>query len=77
MQKNCGLHKNAGFSQSVRRRNQKNPGRPHNADAGKQKPAAADAKNGLPVLLGGMAVYALEVWLAYRNSAARFEKVDL
>jgi hypothetical protein len=47
MQKNCGLHKNAGFSQSVRRRNQKNPGCPHNADAGKQKPAAADAKTGL------------------------------
>jgi len=25
MQKNCGLHKNAGFSQPVRRRNQKIP----------------------------------------------------
>ena len=24
-----------------------------------------------------VAVYALEVWLAYRRSAARFEKVDL
>ena len=39
--------------------------------------ASADLARQLPVLLGGMAVYALEVWLAYRKSAARFEKVDL
>ena len=39
--------------------------------------ASADLVRQLPVLLGGMAVYALEVWLAYRKSAARFEKVDL
>lgn len=39
--------------------------------------ASADLVRQLPVLLGGMAVYALEVWLAYRSSAARFEKVDL
>ena len=39
--------------------------------------APADLVRQLPVLLGGMAVYALEVWLAYRKSAARFEKVDL
>ena len=37
----------------------------------------ADLVRQLPVLLGGMAVYALEVLLAYRKSAARFEKVDL
>ena len=37
----------------------------------------ADLIRQLPVLLGGMAVYALEVLLAYRKSAARFEKVDL
>jgi len=39
--------------------------------------ASADLVRQLPVLLGGMAVYALEVWLAYQKSAARFEKVDL
>mgnify|MGYP000012417119 FL=1 len=39
--------------------------------------ASADLVRQLPVLLGGMAVYALEVWLAYRKSAAWFEKVDL
>ena len=39
--------------------------------------APADLVRQLPVLLGGMAVYALEVWLAYRKSAERFEKVDL
>ena len=39
--------------------------------------APADLIRQLPVLLGGVAVYALEVWLAYRKSAARFEKVDL
>ena len=39
--------------------------------------ASADLVRQLPVLLGGMAVYALEVWLAYRSSAARFVKVDL
>ena len=38
---------------------------------------SADLVRQLPVLLGGMAVYALEVLLAYRKSAARFEKVDL
>ena len=38
--------------------------------------ASADLVRQLPVLLGGMAVYALEVWLAYRSSAARFEKVE-
>lgn len=32
--------------------------------------ASADLVRQLPVLLGGMAVYALEVWLAYRKSAA-------
>ena len=44
---------------------------------GKLQQDNADLVRQLPVLLGGMAVYALEVWLAYRNSAARFEKVDL
>ena len=39
--------------------------------------APADLIRQLPVLLGGIAVYALEVWLAYRRSAERFEKVDL
>ena len=39
--------------------------------------APADLIRQLPVLLGGVAVYELEVWLAYRKSAARFEKVDL
>ena len=31
----------------------------------------------LPVLLGGVAVYALVTYLAFRTSAARFEQVDL
>ena len=39
--------------------------------------APADLVRQLPVLLGGMAIYALAVWLAYRKSAARFEAVDL
>ena len=39
--------------------------------------APADLVRQLPVLLGGMAVYALETWLAYRTSCRRFEAVDL
>lgn len=39
--------------------------------------AAADLVRQLPVLLGGIAVYAAETWAAYRISAARFEAVDL
>ena len=37
----------------------------------------ADLVRQLPVLFGGMAVYALETWLAYRTSCRRFEAVDL
>lgn len=37
----------------------------------------ADLVRQLPVLLGGMAVYALETRLAYRTSCKRFEAVDL
>ena len=39
--------------------------------------ASADLVRQLPVLFGGMAVYALETWLAYRTSCRRFEAVDL
>lgn len=39
--------------------------------------APEDLVRQLPVLLGGMAVYALLVWLAYRCAARRFAKVDL
>ena len=39
--------------------------------------APADLVRQLPVLLGGMAVYALETRLAYRTSCKRFEAVDL
>ena len=39
--------------------------------------APADLIRQLPVLLGGMAVYALETRLAYRTSCKRFEAVDL
>lgn len=39
--------------------------------------APADLGRQLPVLLGGVAVYALVTYLAFRTSAARFEQVDL
>ena len=39
--------------------------------------APADLVRQLPVLLGGVAVYALVTYLAFRTSAARFEQVDL
>ena len=39
--------------------------------------APADLVRQLPVLLGGMAVYALMVLLAFRTSVRRFETVDL
>lgn len=39
--------------------------------------APADLVRQLPVLLGGVVVYALVTYLAFRTSAARFEQVDL
>ena len=39
--------------------------------------APADLVRQLPVLLGGVAVYALVTYLAFRTSAARFEQADL
>ena len=39
--------------------------------------APADLVRQLPVLLGGVAVYALVTYLAFCTSAARFEQVDL
>ena len=39
--------------------------------------APADLVRQLSVLLGGVAVYALVTYLAFRTSAARFEQVDL
>ena len=39
--------------------------------------APADLVRQLPVLLGGVAVYALVTYLAFRTAAARFEQVDL